>query len=124
MRLLIDNALSPRLAEALRNAGHDAIHVRDYGMSATKDEEIFERAGRENRVVVSADTDFGRIVALRQTSQPSVIIFRWALLRSPADQAAVLLRNLSSVENDLEQGSLIIIEETRIRVRHLPIGNT
>jgi len=32
VRLLIDHALSPRLAEGLREHGHKAVHVRDYDM--------------------------------------------------------------------------------------------
>ena len=44
VRFLIDNALPPRLAELLKQAGHDAIHVRAYGMHAAADAEILERA--------------------------------------------------------------------------------
>jgi hypothetical protein len=42
MRFLIDNALSPVVAEELKRAGHDAIHVRTYGMQAADDIDIFE----------------------------------------------------------------------------------
>jgi predicted nuclease of predicted toxin-antitoxin system len=47
LRFLIDNALPPRLAELLSAAGHDAVHVRTYGMHAAKDEEILARAHDE-----------------------------------------------------------------------------
>jgi hypothetical protein len=59
LRFLIDNALSPLVAERLTAAGHEAAHVRDYDLQAASDEEIVERARAEDRIVVSADTDSG-----------------------------------------------------------------
>ena len=66
MRFLIDNALSPAVGEALAAAGHDAVHVRSLQMHASSDEEIFDLAARDGRVVVSADTDFGTLLAVPQ----------------------------------------------------------
>jgi predicted nuclease of predicted toxin-antitoxin system len=75
MRLLIDNALSPIVAEGLRRSGHDAIHVRDLGLAAADDVTIFEHADHEERVIVSADTDFGTILAMRNTARPPSFFF-------------------------------------------------
>ena len=122
MKFLVDNALSPVFAERLRDAQHDALHVRDRGMQASSDEEIFDLAIREDRIVVSADTDFGTLLALRETARPSVVIFRRTSGRRPEFQAMLLLKHLPEVEDSLNEGSVVVIEETRIRVRPLPMG--
>lgn len=121
MNFLIDNPLSPRVAVGLRAAGHDAVHVLDYGMHAATDEAIFERAALESRVVVSADTDFGTLLALREATSPSVILLRAASLRRAGDQVALILVALPSTEAALRRGAIVILERHRLRLRDLPI---
>jgi predicted nuclease of predicted toxin-antitoxin system len=121
LRFLVDNALSPEVAEGLQQGGHDAVHVRAYSLATADDEVIFARAAQEDRIVVSADTDFGTLLAMRRETKPSVILFRGALSRRPALQVELLLANLPAAAEDLAAGAIVVLEPARIRIRSLPI---
>ena len=123
MKFLIDNALSPIIARGLIEAGHDAIHVRDVGMAAAADPEIIELAIKENRILISADTDFGALLALRESAKPSFILFRQTDKR-PSSQLIFLLNQLPTLKKDLSSGCVVVFEDNRIRIRPLPISKT
>ena len=121
MRLLVDNALSPTLAGLLRNAGHEAVHVRDIRLQHASDEEVFARAAAEDAVVMSADTDFATLLATPAVSKPSLILFRGEGSRRPEAMAALILANLSQLAEALAAGCIVTFEPVRLRIRSLPI---
>ena len=85
---------------------------------------LFQFAADQSRILVSEDTDFGTLLALRQTSTPSVILFRHMLDRSANNLLAVLLANLDAVGSYLNKGAVVVIEISRVRIRRLPISDT
>lgn len=91
MRLLLDANLSPRLATPLSAAGYDVIHVGELDLLAAPDSVIFDRAVADGYVVVTADTDFSMLLALRRASAPSVILLRRVSELSPDEHGRLLI---------------------------------
>ena len=121
MRFLADMGVSIRVVEWLRNNGHDAKHLREEGLHRMPNGEIFTKAIRENRIIITFDLDFGEIVALSKGKKTGVILFRLHDTRT-----SHLIRRLSTALQDtaesLENGAVVVIEESRHRVRFLPPG--
>jgi predicted nuclease of predicted toxin-antitoxin system len=119
MKWLVDNALSPAMADALTAAGHDAVHVRTLDLHEAPDEVILQAAVDQGRILISADTDFGTMLTLGKVTRPSVVLFRHGAPRRPQEQAALLLANVEAVTEDLEAGAIVVLHRDRIRVRRL-----
>jgi len=121
VRFLLDQNLSHRLAHLLGEAGHDAIHVKSLGLSTASDAVILSRAIEESRVLMSGDTDFGTLLAAGHRRKPSLILFRRERPRRPEAQATLILSQLDRLAEALDAGAIVVIEESRIRIRPLPI---
>lgn len=121
MRLLIDNSLSPRLAEGLCRCGHDAVHMRDFLPVDSSDDRIFEFAAEQDRVVLAQDTDFGTILARRRVSRPSVVLFR-RRRKATADVLDLFQLMLPSIVDDINAGAVVVFDDSRVRIRRLPIA--
>ena len=123
MRFLADGGISPRTVEFLVQLGHEAVHVRTLGMQRAADSEVVERARADSSTVLTFDLDFGDVLALGVLDRPSVIIFRLADERSSSVNQR-LSAVLAECSAELDSGAIILVEDTRYRVRKLPIGRS
>lgn len=122
MRILADMGVDTRVVQWLQQHGHDAKHLRDEGLQRMPDGEIFAKAISEDRVIMTFDLDFGEIVALSRGQKASVILFRLHNTRTP-HLIGRLATVLAESTDALEKGAVVVVEESRHRVRYLPIGN-
>jgi predicted nuclease of predicted toxin-antitoxin system len=120
MKLLLDQGLPRSAATLLSEAGIDTIHVAEIGLSAADDRDILQRARDDERVVVTLDADFHALLALSAATSPSVIRIRIERLRAQA-LTNLLLTVLGEVVEDLEQGVVVTVEPSRVRMRRLPL---
>ena len=121
MRILLDNNLSPVVGEILRAHSWDVLHIRDLGLASAEDPVVLERARLDVRILVSADTDFGAILAATQAESPSVVLVRRIANRRAAEMARLLIDALPSLAEDLAAGSIVVIGDSTLRIRRLPI---
>ena len=121
MKFLIDMPVTPDAGPHLRAAGHDAVHAVDLGLARSSDNELLTVARREERVIITADLDYPRLIALQQADRPGVILFRGGAY-SDREMLALLDRVLARASTlDLEH-SIVVVDRKRIRRRALPIS--
>jgi predicted nuclease of predicted toxin-antitoxin system len=120
MRFLADAGISPRTITFLRRRGEDAVHVRELAMQRASDRQVVEKAQVDERILLTFDLGFGAILALGVLNRPTTVIFR--LTDERADAVNQRLEAVISEQGAaLQSGALILVEDTRYRMRLLPI---
>ena len=120
MKFLGDAGISMATVLALRDRGHDTVHLREQGLQRLRDTKVMEKAIVEKRIILTFDLDFGGLLALGIEKEPSVIIFRLHDA-TPMSVNPRLMHVLEDRRSELESGALIIVEDSRYRMRRLPI---
>ena len=121
MRFLADMGISPRVAEVFRGMGHDAIHLHEQGLDRLADEHVLQKALCEDRILLTSDLDFCYLMAISRAALPSVVLFRLPSMR-PENVCRDLELIIDGFADELLRGSIIVVSESGIRVRRLPIG--
>jgi predicted nuclease of predicted toxin-antitoxin system len=102
------------------NSGHDAVHLFDHDMHKFSDLEILNYARIENRIILTHDLDFGRLMALSGTKLPSIVIFRLKNMK-PDNVNRYCDRIIFRFEDTLKKGAILSVGDKKIRCHLLPI---
>ncbi|MGC9335054.1 MAG: DUF5615 family PIN-like protein [Anaerolineae bacterium] len=121
MKALLDMPVSPSLVEVLQVHGHEGVHACDRGLDRAPDRELLAVARRENRIIITADLDFPRILALSSAEGPGLILFRGGNY-SDAEMRDLLERVLAKVPPEVLEVSVCVVDKQRIRFTRLPLG--
>jgi predicted nuclease of predicted toxin-antitoxin system len=120
VKFMIDMQLSPGLATWLQKQGNDAKHVFVAGLGRATDEDILESARKEARIVITADLDYPRLLALVGASGPGLILFRGGDF-SEKQIIELMKRVLNAISAEEIESSLVVVDKKKIRKRRLPI---
>lgn len=121
MKIVVDVSHSPKWIALLRAAGFDAVHWSTIGDRAAPDKDIFQWAAINNAAIFTNDLDFGEIIARSGLNGPSVILTRAADV-TPAHMGETVVQAMSDYEAVLERGAIMVLDETKMRLRVLPLN--
>jgi predicted nuclease of predicted toxin-antitoxin system len=122
MRFLADMGIAAGVVSWLRSHEHDAVHLRDEGLQKLPNGLIFAKAAADNRIIPTFDLDFGEIIALSGGKSVSVVLFRLNNATTPF-VIGRLEAILPPTTEALSAGAIDVVEDSRYRVRRLPLGN-
>ena len=120
IKLLIDMNLSPDWVAVLKTHGWSAVHWSSVGDPRASDDAIMNWAVMNEYVVMTHDLDFGAMLALSHARGPSVLQVRAEDIL-PDHLEGLVIAALKQHASDLASRALVIVDESRSRVRVLPI---
>ncbi|NET55295.1 MAG: hypothetical protein F6K47_03605 [Symploca sp. SIO2E6] len=120
IRLLADMNISPQTVTFLQQQGWEIIRVSEVLPATTPDSDILEFAHREEWIILTQDLDFSTLLALGGYNQPSLITLRLPA-SDPDTVNQKLMEVLPGIEDVLEEGCAVTIQDTAVRIRKLPI---
>ena len=118
LRILFDQNIPPSVCEFVRKRKPhwEVRHVNDVGLQGAADDTIFNWAQSDLSIVITFDEDFADARMYPAGSHAGVVRLRvWPTTIENTE--AALARLFDSVAEEDLQGSLVIVDAVKIRVR-------
>ncbi len=115
LKFLTDENISPRIVSFLRKKGIDVVDVKEKGWHGNEDKYLMEIANKGKRFILTHDTDFGTLAINEGVPCYGIIYMRFRNLK--VSNVINILDKLLMVDKDIPEGSVIVVEDTRLRIR-------
>ena len=115
LKFLTDENISPRIVSFLRKKGVDVVDVKEKGWHGNEDKYLMEIANKGKRFILTHDTDFGTLAINEGVPCYGIIYMRLRNLK--VSNVINILEKLLVVDKDIPEGSVIVVEDTRLRIR-------
>lgn len=116
-RLLTDENISPKVVEYLRNIGLDVLDTKEQLWYGTEDEELINRAYREQRFILTHDSDFGTLAINQGKPCYGILYLRLRSLKST--NVIHVCERLFHKDIEIHPYTIWVIEDARVRIRYL-----
>lgn len=113
MRIARDLSLPP----ALREAGHDAVDLRDAGLRGAADEHILQRARDEQRALLTFDLGFASVLRYPTGAHTGILVGRMPDTMIAKARVSAIVLAIGALSGVNLSGALVIIEPGRVRIR-------
>lgn len=115
LKFLTDENISPRIVSFLRKKEIDVVDVKEKGWHGNEDKYLMEIANKGKRFILTHDTDFGTLAINEGVPCYGIIYMRLRNLN--VSNVINILEKLLMVDKDIPEGSVIVVEDTRLRIR-------
>lgn len=116
MRFMIDESVDARIAAAVVAAGHDVIEVR-LNFAGAADVDVAAIALANDRIVITADRDFGDLAFRDKQPMPGIILVRMPGL-SYQERSERVLSAIATFSDRIAL-SIVVVEARKFRIRPL-----
>ena len=114
MKFLLDEDIGKLVTEFLRKKGHDVKSAIE-DLRGFPDQEILQIACEEERILITLDQDFGRMIYQTHSPHRGVILLR---LKKESQEAIIkiLEKVITQIGEELK-GKFAVVTEEKIRIR-------
>ena len=112
----MDRCAGRRLAEWLRDEGHDVVEAQSLGPDPG-DTALLALAESENRIFVTMDKDFGELIYLRRVSHAGLILLPDVRVPQRIEAVGAVIEDHREA---LEERAVVTVRGRRIRISRSP----